>query len=272
MNTILLNNGVSIPQLGLGVFQTPDGQQTEDAVRWALEAGYRHIDTAKIYGNEKSVGKAIRESGISRKDIFLTTKLWNEDIRQGRTREAFEQSLLELQTDYVDLYLIHWPAAGYEKAWKEMEAIYQSGKARAIGVSNFQEHHLQQLMKTASIFPAVNQIESNPYFNNQELIDLCQGQQIAIEVYSPLGGTGSTLLSDPVLSGLAKKYQKNPAQIVLRWHLQRNLIVFPKSTHKDRIISNLDVFDFTLATEDMLIIDQMNKNIRSGSDPDNFDF
>lgn len=168
MNNVTLNNGVSIPQLGLGVFQTPDGKQTEDAVRWALESGYRHIDTAKIYGNEDSVGKAIKESNIKREDIFLTTKLWNEDIRQGRTKEAFEESLKALQTDYVDLYLIHWPATGYEQAWKEMIEIYKSGRARAIGVSNFHEHHLENLKNISDLMPAVNQIESNPYFFESE--------------------------------------------------------------------------------------------------------
>ena len=236
MNNVTLNNGVSIPQLGLGVFQTPDGKQTEDAVRWALESGYRHIDTAKIYGNEDSVGKAIKESNIKREDIFLTTKLWNEDIRQGRTKEAFEESLKALQTDYVDLYLIHWPATGYEQAWKEMIEIYKSGRARAIGVSNFHEHHLENLKNISDLMPAVNQIE------------------------------------DSTLVELAHKYHKSAAQIVLRWDLQRNLIVFPKSTHQERIISNFDVFDFALSEEDMSKMNSLNKNLRVGPDPDNFDF
>ena len=272
MNNLTLNNGVSIPQLGLGVFQTPDGKQTEDAVRWALESGYRHIDTAKIYGNEDSVGKAIKDSNIKREDIFLTTKLWNEDIRQGRTKEAFEESLKALQTDYVDLYLIHWPATGYEQAWKEMIEIYKSGRARAIGVSNFHEHHLENLKNISDLMPAVNQIESNPYFSNQKLIDFCQKEGIAVEIWSPLGGTGSHLLQDSTLVELAHKYHKSAAQIVLRWDLQRNLIVFPKSTHQERIISNFDVFDFALSEEDMSKMNSLNKNLRVGPDPDNFDF
>ncbi len=222
---IILNNGIKIPQLGLGVFQTPDGIITENSVKWALEAGYRHIDTAMIYRNEASVGKAIKESGVAREDIFLTTKLWNEDIRQGRAKAAFEESLEKLQTDYVDLYLIHWPAKGYAEAWKDMEELYGEGRIKAIGVSNFQKHHLETLDKTAKITPAVNQIESHPYFNNQELIDYCLGRNIAVEVWSPLGGTGGNLLEDKDIAALAEKYGKTPAQIVIQWDIQRGVIV-----------------------------------------------
>ena len=272
MNKITLNNQTVIPQLGLGVYQTRDGQETVDAVRWALEAGYRHIDTAKIYGNEKSVGKAMKESGVPREDIFLTTKLWNEDIRKGRAKEAFEESLEALGTDYVDLYLIHWPADGYEKAWADMEAIYRSGRIKAIGVSNFQRHHLETLEKTASVKPAVNQIESHPYFNNQELIDYCLSQKIDVEVWSPLGGTGGNVLENQTLAGLAEKYHKTPAQIVIRWDIQRGVVVIPKSVHKDRIESNLEVFDFELTQEDMETIAGLNQNKRIGADPDNFNF
>lgn len=196
MNNIQLSNGVPLPQLGLGVFQTPDGEQTVNAVKWALECGYRHIDAAKIYENEVSVGMGLKESGIAREDIFLTTKLWNEDIRKGRTKAAFEESLTALQTDYIDLYLIHWPADGFEQAWSEMEALYEAGKIKAIGVSNFQKSHLEQLDKTAKVQPLVNQIESHPYFNNQELITYCLSRNITVEVWSPLGGTGGNLLQD----------------------------------------------------------------------------
>lgn len=272
MNEIQLNNGVIIPQLGLGVYKAQDGAETENAVKWALEAGYRHIDTAKYYQNEKSVGRAIKESGIPRRDIFLTTKIWTDDIRAGRTEEAFEKSLCELGTDYVDLYLIHWPVEGYEKAWAVLEKIYKEGRARAIGVSNFQIHHLRHLAEVSNVKPAVNQIESHPYFNNQEVIDYCLNHDIAAEVWRPLGGTGSTLLQDKTLHELAEKYGRTPAQIVIRWDIQRNVIVFPKSTHKDRIISNLNVFDFELSAEDMAAVGGLNKNERIGGDPDHISF
>lgn len=273
MNSIRLNNGAVIPQLGLGVYLTQDGEETVNSVKWALEAGYRHIDTAMIYGNEKSVAQGIKESGVPRKDIFITTKLWNEDIRQGRAQEAFKRSLEALDTDYVDLYLIHWPADGYEKAWEEMEKIYESGRAKAIGVSNFQVHHLETLMKNAHIKPAVNQIESHPYFTNQELIDYCLGQNIDIEVWSPLGGTGgNNVLSNDTIKSLAAKYRKTPAQIIIRWDIQRGVIVMPKSTHRDRILSNMQVSDWELSVEDMRMISELNRNERVGADPDNFDF
>lgn len=272
MNYVQLNNGVNIPQLGLGVFRTEEGDQTRNAVRWALEAGYRHIDAAKIYGNEKSVGDGMRESGVARSEIFLTTKLWNEDIRQGRTKAAFEESLAALQTDYIDLYLIHWPADGYQRAWTEMEEIYAAGKIRAIGVSNFHKHHLERLEKSAKVLPAVNQIESHPYFSNQELIDLCQEKGMSVEVWSPLGGTGGNLMEDPALRALAEKYGKTPAQIILRWDIQRNVIVIPKSTHQERIVSNQQIFDFALSEEDMALISGLNRGQRVGSNPDNFNF
>lgn len=272
MNYVQLNNGVRIPQLGLGVFRAPEGDQTRNAVKWALEAGYRHIDTAKIYGNEKSVGDGIWESGVARGDIFLTTKLWNEDIRQGRTKAAFAESLEALRTDYIDLYLIHWPADGYEKAWADMEELYAAGKIKAIGVSNFHKHHLERLEKSAKILPSVNQIESHPYLTNQELINLCHSKGMAVEVWSPLGGIKENVLENAVLRELAAKYGKTPAQIVLRWDIQRNVIVIPKSVHQERIVSNQEVFDFELSEEDMTAISGLNRNLRVGSDPDNFDF
>jgi diketogulonate reductase-like aldo/keto reductase len=272
MDFATLNNGIKMPKLGFGVFQTPDGNQTEDAVKWALEAGYRHIDTAMIYGNEGSVGKAIEESGVPREEIFLTTKLWNEDIRRNNTAQAFEASLKRLRTDYLDLYLIHWPADGFEKAWTEMEKIYHSGRVKAIGVSNFQPRHLESLQAISSLRPAVNQIESNPYFNNGEVIDYCNERGISVTVWSPLGGTGGSILEDAVLNELSEKYKKSAAQVVIRWHLQRGVIVIPKSLHQSRIASNFDVFDFELSNDDMEQINLLNRNTRSGADPDHFDF
>ena len=272
MKTIKLNNGEKIPVIGLGVYKSREGEETKNAVKWALEAGYRHIDTAMLYKNEKSVGEAIKESDVAREDIFITTKLWNDDIRSGNTRKAFMESLERLQTDYVDLYLIHWPATGFQDAWKELEKLYNEKKIKTIGVSNFHKNHLEELSKVMTIKPAVNQIESNIYFNNQELIDYCQSENIAVEVWRPIGGAGSNMLSNEVINEIGKKYGKSAAQIIIRWHLQRHVIVLPKSVHKDRIISNMDVFDFELSCSDMEAINKLDKNQRSGPDPDNFDF
>lgn len=264
--------GIGIPQLGLGVFQTPEGKETVDSVRWALQAGYRHIDTAAVYGNEQSVGEGIRESGVLRRDIFLTTKLWNDDIRAGRTEEAFYQSLDRLGTSYVDLYLIHWPVEGWQRAWEVMVDLYHQHRIRAIGVSNFQRHHLEELRTISAVRPAVDQIESSPQFTNQDLIDYCLSKRIHVEVWSPLGGTGGNLLQNPVLQQIAESHGKSAAQVVIRWHLQRGVIVIPKSTHEERIKQNFDVFDFALNDAEMVAISALNTDKRNGADPDNFDF
>lgn len=269
---INLNNNIVIPQIGLGVFQNPDGETTKNAVEWAIDAGYRHIDTAMYYKNEESVGEGIKDSGIARENIFVTTKLWNDDIRACRTKEAFEESMQRLQLEFLDLYLIHWPAKGYQKAWSDLEEIYENGHVKAIGVSNFQISHLEELEKTQKIIPAVNQIESNPYFNNQELIDYCLKKGIAVTVWSPLGGAQTNILKDEVIVEIARNHKKNPAQVIIRWHLQRDVIVIPKSVHKERIEDNFKVFDFKLSTEEMQRINALNQNKRVGPDPDNFDF
>ncbi|NEG54439.1 aldo/keto reductase [Bifidobacterium platyrrhinorum] len=271
-STITLNNGTVIPQVGLGVFQTPDGDTTVNAVTAALEAGYRHIDTARIYGNEGSVGEGIRRSGVPRGDIFLTTKLWNDDIRAHRAKDAFAESLDRLGVDYVDLYLIHWPAEGWRQAWDDLQEIYASGRAKAIGVSNFQRHHLEELLKDSDVTPAADQIESSPQFANQELVDFARGLGITVEAWSPLGGTGGTLLADPRLTGIGAKYGKSPAQVVIRWHIQRGVVVLPKSTHAERIRQNFDVFDFDLTADDMAAINAIDTGRRNGADPDDFDF
>lgn len=270
MDTVTFSNMVRMPMLGIGVWQC--GKNTERAVSWALEAGYRLIDTAADYGNEEDVGRAIKKSGVPREQIFITTKLWNEDIRRGRAKEAFFSSFKRLGTDYVDMYLIHWPAQGFEKAWQDMTEIYHEGWVRAIGVSNFEEHHARELMSVSDVVPMVNQIESHPYFNNQRLIDFCQKTGIPVTAYSPLGGSSIQLLNDPLLAELAETYEKTPAQIVLRWHIQRGVSAIPKSVTKKRIFENIDIFDFTLSDEDMKRISGLDKGLRVDADPDHFDF
>ena len=272
-STIKLNNGVEIPRQALGVFQIPDGQ-TAQCVRWALEAGYRHIDTAAVYGNERGTGQGIKDSGIPRDQIFLTTKLWNDDMRKHRVREAFEESLEKLGTDYVDLYLIHWPVAeAFVESWKELEKLYREGRVRAIGVSNFHKYHMETLLKAAEIVPAVNQVELHPLLNQKPLSEYCRGLGIEMESYRPLGGTGATnLVGNPDIAVIAKKYGKSSAQIMVKWNLQSGNIVLVKSTHKERIIENADIYDFEISPEDMKYLDGLNQDLHTGPSPDSFDF
>lgn len=271
-STKKLNNGVEIPCFGLGVFRSAEGAETVDAVRWAIEAGYVHIDTAKIYGNEKSVGQGVREGGVAREKLFITTKLWNEDMRANRQMEAFEGSLKTLGMDYVDLYLIHWPVENYLETWPVMEEIYRSGRARAVGVSNFKQHHLDKLLARAEVVPAVNQIELHPYLTQEDVREYCAGKGIAVQAWSPIGGQGNDLLSDPVLKEIAARHGKSPAQVVIRWDLQLGIVTIPKSVRKERIEQNRDVFDFELSADELAAIGKLNKNRRNGSDPDNFKF
>ena len=267
----LLNNGVRMPWLGFGVFKISDGQEVEQAVSYALEAGYRSIDTAAVYGNECGVGKAIRESGIPREDIFLTTKVWNDDQRERRTLAAFEESLHRLGTEYVDLYLVHWPVKGcYQETWQVMEEIHQSGRAKAIGVSNFMIHHLEDILSDGQIVPAVNQIEFHPFLVQPELLEFCQEHQIQVEAWSPL--MQGKIVNEPSVLGIAEKYQKTPAQIVLRWDLQHEVVTIPKSVHLDRIVENARIFDFELSEVDMNALDALDQGKRVGPDPDNFCF
>ncbi|MGE5598629.1 MAG: aldo/keto reductase [Bacteroidota bacterium] len=266
-----LNNGLRMPWLGLGVFRSGEGEEVERAVGWALEAGYRSIDTAAIYRNERGVGKAVRASGIPREEIFITTKVWNDDLRAGATRQAFQESLDRLGLDYIDLYLIHWPVKGrYHEAWKVMEEIYRSGRARAVGVSNFLLHHLQDLLEHTALVPAVNQIEFHPLLVQPELLRFCRAAGIQVEAWSPL--MQGHALDVPEIRRLAEKYGRTPAQIVLRWDLQHEVVTIPKSVHRERIHENARIFDFELTEEDMLLLDGLDAGRRFGSDPDHFNF
>ncbi|RAL22500.1 aldo/keto reductase [Thermoflavimicrobium daqui] len=270
-DTVMLNNGVQMPWLGLGVWKTKEGQEVENAVKAAIKAGYRSIDTAAVYGNEVGVGKAIKDSGIAREDLFITTKVWNADQGYDSTLAAFEESRQKLGIDYVDLYLIHWPVKEkYKETWKALEKLYRDGLVRAIGVSNFQVHHLEDILADCTVKPMVNQVEFHPYLTQKELLAFCKEKQIQLEAWSPL--MQGAVVNDETIQTLAKKYQKTPAQIVLRWDLQHGVVTIPKSIKEHRIIENADIFDFELAPEDMDQIDQLNKNHRFGPDPDNFDF
>ena len=273
MKEVTLNNGTKIPSIGVGVFRVEDAHVAYETVKTALSVGYRHIDTAMIYGNEEAVGKAIRDSGIPREEIFLTTKLWNDDQRSGKVEEAMEASLKRLGMEYVDLYLVHWPVKEtYVNVWRKMEAIYKSGKAKAIGVSNYQTHHLSDLLKEAEVIPAVNQIECYPYLSQVSTIQFCLERDIRPEAWGPLGAGKSDILSNPVIQGIAKERNLTPAQVILGWNLERGVIVIPKSIHKERLIENLKCTDFELTDKDMTRISALNKNLRLGSDPDHFNF
>lgn len=260
-----------MPWLGFGVFKVSDGNEVEQAVKAALEVGYRSIDTAAVYGNERGVGKALKESGIPRNEIFLTTKVWNDDMRAKQTLVAFEKSLERLQTDYVDLYLIHWPVKeSYLETWRVMEEIYQSGRAKAIGVSNFLEHHIEDILQNCKIIPAVNQIEFHPYLVQPNLLQICKKNNIQVEAWSPL--MQGHIVSVDAVKKLAEKYGKTPAQIVLRWNLQHQVVAIPKTIRPERMIENTLIFDFELSAEEMNLLDSLDAGKHFGPDPANFNF
>ncbi|HDR3312490.1 MULTISPECIES: aldo/keto reductase [Bacillus] len=271
----VLNNGVEMPWFGLGVFKVEDGPELVEAVKSAIKAGYRSIDTAAIYGNEKALGEGIRagikEAGISREDLFITSKVWNSDQGYETTLAAYEESLKKLELDYLDLYLVHWPVEGkYKDTWRALETLYKEKRVRAIGVSNFQIHHLQDVMKDAEIKPMINQVEYHPRLTQKELQAFCKEQGIQMEAWSPL--MQGQLLDNETLQEIAEKHGKTTAQVILRWDLQNGVITIPKSTKEHRIIANADIFNFELTKEDMEKIDALNQNHRVGPDPDNFDF
>ncbi|QMV44989.1 aldo/keto reductase [Cohnella cholangitidis] len=269
-STAELLNGVEMPRLGLGVWRAEDGQEAENAVLAALKAGYRSIDTASIYKNEHSVGRAIRASGTPREQIFVTTKVWNSEQGYDSTLNAFRSSLDRLGLDYVDLYLVHWPVAGkYIETYRALEELYEQGLVRAIGVSNFHIHHLEDLMGACRIKPMVNQVELHPLLSQKKLFAFCRKEGIQLESWSPLM-KGELRL--PLIVELAAKYGKTPAQIVLRWHLQLGLVAIPKSVRETRIIENSQLYDFELEPEDIVRIDALNENHRFGADPDHINF
>lgn len=263
---IELNNWVEVPALGLGTLRAT-GESVQNAIVWALEAGYRHIDTAKAYGNERDVGIGVKRSGLPRDEVFITTKLWNDDHGYDNTLAAIDRSLKNLGVDFVDLYLVHWPVSGRRvETWKAMEKILAEGKAHAIGVSNFTIRHIEELLAETEVVPAVNQIEFTPYLYQKELQEYCEGKGIKIEAWSPL--TSTVKLKDPKLVTIAAKYGRSPAQLLIRWSLQQEAIVIPKSVHKERIVDNAQVFDFNITRDDMDQLNGFNEDLRtSGWDP-----
>jgi 2,5-diketo-D-gluconate reductase A len=271
--TIRLNNGVEIPQLGFGVYQVPP-EDTAEAVSTALEIGYRHIDTAEMYGNEKGVGEAVARSGIDRGEVFVTSKLNNGYHRRDDALRAFDQSLADLGFEYLDLFLVHWPLPGidvdYVETWKAMEEIYASGRARSIGVSNFQAHHLRRLFGETEVRPAVNQIEVHPYLAQEELRAFDADHEIVTEAWSPIAQ--GKVLDDPVVLRVAERCSRTPAQVVLRWHVQRGDVVFPKSVNRERMQQNFELFDFDLDGDAMGDLSALDRGERTGPDPDTFNY
>ncbi|WP_221028855.1 aldo/keto reductase [Actomonas aquatica] len=269
---VTLNTGASMPWLGLGVFKMGSDAETADAVRQAVKLGYRSIDTAALYGNERGVGEGVRSCGVARDALFVTTKLWNSDMREDRQREAFERSMELLGLDYVDLYLLHWPIDGKKAAsWKVLEEIAASGRAKAIGVSNYMVPHLERLREVSGVVPAVNQIEYHPYLQSPELLAYCREKGIQVQAWSPLMH-GGALLTDPVLAEIAARRGKTIAQVVLRWDLQTGVVTIPKTAKAARLQENADIFDFELDATEMAAIAAMNRDERSGADPMNFSF
>lgn len=275
----LLNNNYKMPNIGFGTFRTPSGEETEQSVLNAIKAGYRHIDCAAAYGNEKSVGEAIRKSGVAREEIFVTSKLWNDDKGYENTLAAFNRTLEDLQLEYLDLYLIHWPIAKASKenwkeanseSWRALEELYNQGKIKAIGVSNFLEHHLEPLFETAKIKPMVNQIEFHPGMLQKEIVEFCKKHNILVEAWAPF--SNGQVLKNPVLKEIADKYEKTVAQLTLRWIIQKGIVPLPKSVTPERIKSNLEVFDFEISAQDVERIDRLTDCGGSGLHPDEVDF
>ncbi|WP_414055918.1 aldo/keto reductase [Macrococcus equi] len=267
--TVKINNNVEMPVLGLGIYKISEDEM-QQVVTAAIEAGYRSFDTAHFYFNEESLGKAIKNSGVAREDLFITTKLWNDDQGYDNTIKAFNTSLKKLALDYIDLYLIHWPCPDDDRfieSYQAMEALYAEGKIKALGVANFKEHHLERLLSVAKIKPVVNQIEYHPIFNQKALQDFCEARDIHVTAWSPLM-RGGELLENSTLQNIALKYNKTVPQVIIRWHIDSGRIVIPKSSHPERIKQNYDVFHFELSTDDFAAIDELNRSERQFKDPD----
>lgn len=274
MRYTTLHNGLKLPTPGLGTYKIGNtDKEVYNAMRSALDLGYRHIDTATLYHNEAPIGKAIRDSKIARETLFVTTKIWGSDILSNRINEAFDTSLQLLDIGYIDLYLVHWPVKNkLEYTWQAMESIYSTGKTKAIGVSNHLQHHLEVILKIAKIKPVVNQIEMHPYLVLDDLLDFCKANDIVCESWSPLGSRKIPLLKESILNDIGKQYNKSAAQVVLRWNLQRGVVPLPKSANSDRQSENLNIFDFDLTAEEMKAISSLNKNYRTGAHPDEIEF
>lgn len=271
LDKVVLHNGVEIPVLGLGMYKVDEGSQISETIQDALHLGYRLIDTASFYINEDGVGRAIRRSGIPREQLFITTKVWNSDQGYESTLKAFDTSMEKLGLDYLDLYLVHWPVKGkYIETWRALEKLYKEGRVRAIGVSNFKIHHLEDLLMHSEVKPAVNQVELHPLLSQEDLREFCQVHGIKVEAWSPL--SRGRFLDEPTLKKIAESHNKSSAQVILRWHLQNQVIAIPKSVTPSRLKENADIFDFELNKAEMEMIDALNKNQRFGADPDYIDF
>ncbi len=268
-STTTLSNDVEMPWLGLGVYLAKSGQEATDAVQWAVEGGYRHVDTAAFYRNEADVAEGIRRSGVPREEVFVTSKVWNDDQGYTETLRACDRSLAELGYDYVDLYLVHWPMPSLmEETWRAVETIYREGKARAIGVSNFLVHHLERLLEFAEEMPAVNQVELHPHLQQPALQAFCRTHDIALTAWSPL--KKGEVVDMPEIVEIADRHGKTPVQVTVRWMLQKGIITIPKSVKQDRIIANADVYDFELEESEIARIDGLDRNERTGPHPDFF--
>lgn len=269
-NFMTLGNGTTMPSIGIGTYKAGNDAETAEIVRYALERGYRHVDGASFYGNEAGVGRAIRESGVKREEIFLVTKLWNDDHGYEKTIEAFNKSMERLQVDYLDLYLVHWPTKLNAETWRAFEYLYETGKVKAIGVCNFKIGHLEELKKTAKIMPMVNQVEMHPFNTRNELLEYCKGNNIQVVAWSPI--SRGRILNSQLLMELSEKYNRTITQIVLRWHLQKGVVPIPKSSRVERIKENYEIFDFEISKVDMALIEGLNEDESVTAGPDNTTF